>query len=219
MPRSWHPGSWDSRSRGARTCSAARRNHPALRSLARSASTSARAKPATRGSGQQHWRRCPARSDDRAAERISAFLRVRTPPRLCLFEMRRFRSPFARLTALCTAFITVWCLGCAAYGSLFSVLGGGMACATRGEMSGMQTSMPGASTVAASNADAPAVSVAAIEAAPETACGCQSCTAATPHVRLASISVSELPTRPVSLPTSHSRSAPEPLLPPPQLAS
>ncbi|MES2179907.1 MAG: hypothetical protein V4550_18745 [Gemmatimonadota bacterium] len=131
--------------------------------------------------------------------------------------MTRSRSLVARLTALCTALVTVWCLGCSAYGSLFVVFGGeGMPCATRGEMAGMQQS---SASTSATDAGTRSVRAAAVETAGDIGCGCQSCTAATPSAQLVTVAASVLPLSLVASPTSLSHAAPEPLLPPPQVAS
>jgi hypothetical protein len=93
-----------------------------------------------------------------------------------------------------------------------------MACASRGEMLGMQEPMSGAVTVA-SNAGVPSLSATVSGADDDSGCGCQSCTATTPGAGFATGTPSELPMAPASTSASQSRSAPEPLIPPPQLVS
>ena len=134
-------------------------------------------------------------------------------------RMRRFRSAPARISALLTALLTVWCLGCSAYDPILAgSFGVGMRCASEGEMASMQ-----AGRAPAASSQGPAAAAPSVSAAPQAAtlgvdCGCGSCTATTLRGVAAAIDAPPMPMMPASLPASHSIVAPEPLIPPPQLA-
>lgn len=135
-------------------------------------------------------------------------------------RMRRFQSAPARISALVTALLTVWCLGCSAYDPILAgSLGAGMRCASEGEMASMQSGRASAaSSHAGAATDAPSVSAAPEAATLGVDCGCGSCTATTPSGVAAAIDAPPMPMMPASPQASRSIVAPEPLIPPPQIA-